>query len=144
MLNFFSLIIKVSLTIFPIYALLFFSESIKGKDKSFKVILLTTLLISSILTIAFLFSNNVDNYGVYILCLFISFIIIYTLSKDLDLNVKFDFYFMFSFAIGISLGYIIHSLFILVCYYYIKNNFDNIKFNNKNNIDESFNYDDNE
>ena len=139
MLNFFSLIFKVLLTIFPIYALLFFSEHSKTKDASFKVLLLSTLLVSSILSIFFLFSFYIDNFSPYIVSLVLCFIYIYLLSKGYDINIKFDFYFMFCFAAGISVGYIVHSLLILLSYYYIKNNFDNIKINN--NI-ENINYDD--
>lgn len=139
MLNFFSLIFKVLLTIFPIYALLFFSEHSKTKDASFKVLLLSTLLVSSILSIFFLFSFYIDNFSPYIVSLVLCFIYIYLLSKGYDINIKFDFYFMFCFAAGISVGYIVHSLLILLSYYYIKNNFDNIKINNNN---ENINYDD--
>ena len=139
MLNFFSLIFKVLLTIFPIYALMFFSEHSKTKDASFKVLLLSTLLVSSILSIFFLFSFYIDNFSPYIVSLVLCFIYIYLLSKGYDINIKFDFYFMFCFAAGISVGYIVHSLLILLSYYYIKNNFDNIKINNNN---ENINYDD--
>ena len=142
MLNLFSLIFKVLLTIFPIYALLFFSEYSKSKDASFKEILLSTLLVSSILSIFFLFSSYIDNFSPYVVSFIICFIYIYLLSKDYDINIKFDFYFMFCFASGISLGYIIHSLLILLSYYYIKNNFDNIKINNNTKNDDNVNYDD--
>jgi len=142
MLNFFSLIFKVLVTIFPIYALLFFSENSKNKDASFKELLLSTLLVSSILSIFFLFSLYIDDFSPYVVSFIICFIFIYLLSKDYDINVKFDFYFMFCFASGISIGYIIHSLLILLSYYYIKNNFDNIKINNNTKNDDNVNYDD--
>ena len=144
MLNFFSLIIKVSITLLSVYAMLFFSTPAKDKDDSFKVIILTTLLISSFLSIIFLFSNYINDYTIFISVLFICSLFIYSLSKNFTQSIKFVFYFIFCFVVGISIGYILHSLLILVSYYYIKNNFDNIKINEQNQIDESFNYDDNE
>ena len=138
MLNFLSLIIKVSFSMLSIYALLFFSESSDSKSESFKTMLLSTLLISSFLCIIHLFSTFTSDYTIYISGLFISYIFIFLLSKDYDISAKFDFYFMYAFTVGISMGYIVHSLIILVFYFYIKNNFNAIDIKKENNTDESF------
>ena len=135
MLYFLSYIIKVVFSVLAGYSIVYWSSPDDEKEEHVMTITLFSLFSSSFLGILYLFQLNTDNIYILSIGLIINSVLMYIIIKELSVVWKFSYLFCFFACIAISIGYIIHSIIILILFYYIKKNILLINLN-QNNLDE--------